>query len=637
MQESKYFYNGIPLSKYCKDNGINMSTIRARIWEKKQSKKYGNYSEQEIVDTVIDTYGSAVKYMYKGVTLRQYCLDNGINLGTIDSRIRSIRKTNRNLSNDELVILAMEKFDNQNFRFFYKGIPLKEYCKEHPEVNYNTIRSYINTEKRKHPELSDEELIEQYLDKEHKGCYRYYYLGIPLKEYCDENNLNYKNIIAYIGNYKKNDGFKNLTDDELVEVIMDKYQPFKPKYLYKGLTLREYCNKNNLSYYSVVSFVKRKLANGSTKSVDNLIDEGVKTINRYGIIYYYKGMPLKDYAKQNNFNIESIRCAILRKQLNSDKAIQEIVDECVQAYQEFSIKHNYTKKINETFDKLRSKKVQDINEIKDICNFLKIDFANVNTLVSMNFSYNQAISMIWYFYDGKTNNDYKIITNHKISDVFLLIDKLKKSDVNMEKFELYDLIGIYKSELYDSKKEILLRQKRYIYKTMYSLCTDYGVKINNSNYKDFEGELRCYLLIAINNSNLNIYGQIVKYMDLTVKGYFRTYLKKYIKHNDCLSLNDSKYSSDKNTRSEKAMIDYITYSNNPYKTKKNDSFSSDMMKILSSLSPIELSFIMLKYQEKYSDDELADYFKLSLDEIKQKEIGILSSLRKNDNVKKLRK
>ena len=75
MQESKYFYNGIPLSKYCKDNGINMSTIRARIWEKKQSKKYGNYSEQEIVDMVIDTYGSAVKYMYKGVTLRQYKKD----------------------------------------------------------------------------------------------------------------------------------------------------------------------------------------------------------------------------------------------------------------------------------------------------------------------------------------------------------------------------------------------------------------------------------------------------------------------------------------------------------------------------------------------------------------------------------
>ena len=98
---------------------------------------------------------------------------------------------------------------------------------------------------------------------------------------------------------------------------MDQYQPFEPKYLYKGLTLREYCIQNDLQYYSVVSFVKRRLAKGSTKSVDDLIDEGIKTINRYGIIYYYKGIPLKDYAEQNDLNASSIRCAILRKQLRN--------------------------------------------------------------------------------------------------------------------------------------------------------------------------------------------------------------------------------------------------------------------------------------------------------------------------------
>ena len=189
MQESKYFYNGIPLSKYCKDNNINISTIRARLRKKKQSKKYKDYTEQEIVDMVIEAYGSAIKYMYKGISLRQYCLDNGINIGTINSRINNLRKKNKNLSNDELVILAMEEFDNQNFRFFYKGIPLKEYCESHSEINYNSIRTYINREKGKRPELSDEELIEQYLDKEHKGIYKYYYLGMPLKQYCDENNL----------------------------------------------------------------------------------------------------------------------------------------------------------------------------------------------------------------------------------------------------------------------------------------------------------------------------------------------------------------------------------------------------------------------------------------------------------------
>lgn len=746
MQESKYFYNGIPLSKYCKDNDINISTIRSRIWKKKQSKKYENYTEQEIVDMVIEVYGSAIKYMYKGISLRQYCLDNGINIGTINSRINNLRKQNEKLSNDELVILAMEEFDNKNFRFFYKGVPLKEYCESHPEINYNTIRTYINREKEKNPELSDEELIEQYLDKEHKGIYKYYYLGIPLKQYCDENNLSYRNLITYMSRYRNTDNFKGLSDDEFVEAIMDQYQPFEPKYLYKGLTLREYCIQNDLSYYSVVSFVKRRLAKGSTKSIDDLIDEGIKIINRYGIIYYYKGIPLKDYAEQNDLNASSIRCAILRKQLRSNKPFQEIINECVESYQKFSIKYYYNgiplltycnniglnyntiiqrylyeyadktdididetikqivdyyiehpplktkyyfndqsltkfcdvngypylaiwrriktleskdnllnndqiivsaikkyedrleiNKISEIFDKLKSNKKNDISEIKNICTFLKIDFENVNDLVSMDFSYNQAINMIWYFSDKKTSNDYKMITDKKIKDIFTLIDNLKNSKKDIEQFELYDLIGIYKSELYDSRNEILLRQKKYIYKTLHSLCNGYEIKVNNSNYEDFESEIKYYLLMVINRTNLNIYGQMIKYMDLTVKGYFRTYLKKYRKQNNSLSLDDTKYSSDKGTRKEKSRIDYISDPNNPYETTENTLFSSDMMKVLSSLSPEDLSLIMLKYQENYSDEDLSNHFNLTLDEIKQKEIEILSLLKNDDGVKVLRK
>lgn len=746
MQESKYFYNGIPLSKYCKDNDINISTIRSRIWKKKQSKKYENYTEQEIVDMVIEAYGSAIKYMYKGISLRQYCLDNGINIGTINSRINNLRKQNEKLSNDELVILAMEEFDNKNFRFFYKGVPLKEYCESYPEINYNTIRTYINREKEKNPELSDEELIEQCLDKEHKGIYKYYYLGIPLKQYCDENNLSYRNLITYMSRYRNTDNFKGLSDDEFVEAIMDQYQPFEPKYLYKGLTLREYCIQNDLSYYSVVSFVKSRLAKGSTKSIDDLIDEGIKTINRYGIIYYYKGIPLKDYAEQNDLNASSIRCAILRKQLRSNKPLQEIINECVESYQKFSIKYYYNgiplltycnniglnyntiiqrylyeyadktdididetikqivdyyiehpplktkyyfndqsltkfcdvngypylaiwrriktleskdnllnndqiiasaikkyedrleiNKISEIFDKLKSNKKNDISEIKNICTFLKIDFENVNDLVSMGFSYNQAINMIWYFSDKKISNDYKMITDKKIKDIFTLIDNLKNSKKDIEQFELYDLIGIYKSELYDSRNEILLRQKKYIYKTLHSLCNGYEIKVNNSNYEDFESEIKYYLLMVINRTNLNIYGQMIKYMDLTVKGYFRIYLKKYRKQNNSLSLDDAKYSSDKGTRKEKSRIDYISDSNNPYETTENTSFSSDMMKVLSSLSPEDLSLIMLKYQENYNDEDLSNHFNLTLDEIKQKEIEILSLLKNDDGVKVLRK
>lgn len=118
MQENKYFYNGILLSIYCKENNINISTIRSRIWKKKKSKKYENYTEQEIVNMVIEAYGSATKYMYKGMSLRQYCLENNINFTTINSRISKIKKENKNLTNDELVVLALEEFENKNFRFF---------------------------------------------------------------------------------------------------------------------------------------------------------------------------------------------------------------------------------------------------------------------------------------------------------------------------------------------------------------------------------------------------------------------------------------------------------------------------------------------------------------------------------------
>ncbi len=747
MQESKYYYNGIPLSKYCKDNDINISTIRARIWKKKQNRKYENYTEQEIVDMVIEAYGSgSIKYMYKGISLRQYCLDNGINIGTINSRIKNLKKKNKNLSNDELVILAIEEFDNQNFRFFYHGIPLKEYCKCHPEINYNTIRIYINGEKEKNPKLSDEELIEQYLNKEHKGSYKYYYLGIPLKQYCDENNLNYRNITTYMRRYRNTDNFKGLSDDEFVEAIMNQYQPFEPKYLYNGVTLREYCIQNDLSYYSVVSFVKRKLAKDSTKSIDDLIDEGINTINRYGIIYYYKGTPLKDYAEQNNLNVSSIRVAILRKQIISDKPLQEIIDECVESYQKFSIKYYYdgiplitycnsiglnyntvinnylyeyadntdmstddaikqivdyyiehppvnTKyyfndqslrkfcdingypylsiyrriktleskddfldseqiiisaikkyedrlqinKINEIFDKLKDKKISNINEIKDICDFLKIDFENVNDLINMDFSYNQAINMIWYFSDKKTIDDYKIITDKKIKEVFSFIDNLKNSNIDIQELKLYDLIGIYKSELYDSRNEILLRQKKYIHKTIFSLCRNYEVKVNSSNYEDFESEIKYYLLMVINRISLNIEGQIIKYIDLIIKGYFKTYLKKYKKQNNSLSLNDVEYSNDRGTRKEKLRIDYLADPDNPYEKTENTSFSSDMMQVLSTLSSEDLSLVMLKYQENYSDDDLANHFNLTIDEINQKEIEILSLLKNNDNVKSLKK
>ena len=40
MQDSKYYYQGIPISEYCKKHNINVNTIRGRIWKKLHNKKY---------------------------------------------------------------------------------------------------------------------------------------------------------------------------------------------------------------------------------------------------------------------------------------------------------------------------------------------------------------------------------------------------------------------------------------------------------------------------------------------------------------------------------------------------------------------------------------------------------------------
>ena len=91
-KDSKYYYQGIPISEYCKKHNINVNTIRGRIWKKLHNKKYENYSLEEIINMVMESSGTQVKYMYKGVSLRQYCIQNNINITTINSRINSLKK-----------------------------------------------------------------------------------------------------------------------------------------------------------------------------------------------------------------------------------------------------------------------------------------------------------------------------------------------------------------------------------------------------------------------------------------------------------------------------------------------------------------------------------------------------------------
>lgn len=346
--------------------------------------------------------------------------------------------------------------------------------------------------------------------------------------------------------------------------------------------------------------------------------------------YYFDNMTLSKFCSQNGYSYFAIYQRI--KRLENQEKYDTNMDTIRISIEEYA-KKLHIKDISDTFKNLENMKFYNSDEIKNICHFLKIDYDCVLELIEMDFSYVQAINMIWYFGDSKNEVDDKIITNQKIEILFSLVNKISKAtNIDIDKFLLYDLIGLYKCKLYDTRSEILMKQHKHIHHIVYYMCDAYGIKAVNSIVDDFSSEVKLIFLEIINNICLNTEGQMVKYIDLTLKGNLRRYIERYQRNIPITSLDEPLFSNEKT----KTRIDYIA----DYKKQSEaseDAFGSNMLEALSNLTTEDLSFIMLKYQEDYTDEELGEYFKMDIEEIKQKEVRILSSLRNNPNVQNLEK
>lgn len=189
------------------------------------------------------------------------------------------------------------------------------------------------------------------------------------------------------------------------------------------------------------------------------------------------------------------------------------------------------------------------------------------------------------------------------------------------------MIGIYKSELYDTRGEILISKQRYIIHVIRSLSREYNFDLNKNDFEDFESEIKLYLIKAINHICLNTEGQVIKYLDLTVKGYFRSFLKKYKSQTNNASLNDSKFSKDRNEKNTTTKIEDIAAPNDIFSNSLESSFSEEVVQALSCLSEEDFLFVHLRFQENYSEFELAEYFDINIKEVKSREATILSLLK----------
>lgn len=157
----RYYYEGIPLSIYCRKNDINVNTITARI--NKKQKQNPKLTDQQVVDLVMSTRGQNTKYYYGDITLSQYCKDNDLNYYTIQSRIESLIPKYPNESLDRIVKMAVDEYAFRGVKYFYEGIPLIDYCELNPSLNYSSITTYIRRKKKKYPQKTDDEIIKEYM------------------------------------------------------------------------------------------------------------------------------------------------------------------------------------------------------------------------------------------------------------------------------------------------------------------------------------------------------------------------------------------------------------------------------------------------------------------------------------------
>ena len=86
-------------------------------------------------------------------------------------------------------------------KYIYEGIPLREYCREH-DISFSMVQSRMFRYKQKHPELSDNELVTYAMEEFKNRNYKYYYQGITLIDYCKKNNRSYQVVYGRILNKK---------------------------------------------------------------------------------------------------------------------------------------------------------------------------------------------------------------------------------------------------------------------------------------------------------------------------------------------------------------------------------------------------------------------------------------------------
>lgn len=108
---------------------------------------------------------------------------------------------------------------------------------------------------------------------------------------------------------RKNDKYKHLSEQERLTIVIANYR--RPYLFWKGQSLYAYCKENDYSYNSVYNYIIQSMNNDSGLSYPEVVERALSIIKRYGVKYYYKGVPLIEYCKAHGLRVDYVRRKIL--------------------------------------------------------------------------------------------------------------------------------------------------------------------------------------------------------------------------------------------------------------------------------------------------------------------------------------
>ena len=93
---SVWFYEGVSLNKYCKENNVDYRKVVYRINKLKKSEEFKGSGNEEIVRAAVFALKRKSKYAYEGNDLKEYCELNNINYNNVIREIGKLKKKDEN-------------------------------------------------------------------------------------------------------------------------------------------------------------------------------------------------------------------------------------------------------------------------------------------------------------------------------------------------------------------------------------------------------------------------------------------------------------------------------------------------------------------------------------------------------------